>query len=156
MKKAFLTSSLLLAMGLSVPAHAIDFGEPLAADQMKWAAGFQSSFTSYGFSAKYRYTDVLTLQGTIAPLGSATSYGARGLYNFHQDGPLTGYGFVGLSLWKIDLGFLGDDSAVGFGGGAGVEYEVAPRFLLSAELGFNSSGVLSSAIGLGLGIHYQF
>lgn len=147
-------------MGLAVPAHALDLGEPLAADQMRWSAGIQSAWTSYGFSAKYRATDKTTVQGIIAPLGSVTNFGVRGLYQVWQQDQLATYGFAGLSLWTVDIGIGGDESAIGFSGGFGAEYEVAPRIFASAELAIGGvswdtySGL--SAIGLGLGLHYSF
>lgn len=162
MKKIFLAASLTACLSLSVPAYSLDLGQPLKAGEEKYAIGAQSGFTSYGISMKYRHTDIVTVQGTLGLFGDVQNYGVRGLYTFKDEGLYSLYGFGGLGLWTWDSGVssIDDETVIGFNAGAGVEYEVVPKILVSAELGlgvvnFDNYGGFSS-LGLGLGAHYRF
>lgn len=158
MKKALFTSIFLLCMGLSLPAHSVELGQPIPAGEGRWGAGIHSGFAAFGLSVKYRYTDIVTVQGTLGAFGTLKNYGVRGLYTFRAEEKYDLYGFGSVGLWKWD-GFLAE-SAVGFGAGAGAEYFFTPQFAASAELGIgfvnfdNYAGF--STVGLGLGLHYYF
>lgn len=150
--------------GFGTKAHALDLnlGEPLGPGEPRWGVGLQFGFSSGGLSAKYRFSNTVTAQGTLGFFGSLQNYGVRGLYAFKKEPQYDIYGFAGLGVWRWDGSiFFRSESAVGVSGGGGIEYmlENVP-VALSAELGFallsfdNYDGF--SGFGIGLGAHYYF
>jgi len=130
----------------------------------KIAVGFQSSWPSYGLSAKYDYSEDITLQGTVGAFGTVTNFGAKALYKFKKEPQYDLYGFVSAGVYKYSGAFF-DESVVGFGGGAGIEYDLSKLLegmplTISGEVGMsvvnfdNYTGF--SAFGLGVGLHYWF
>lgn len=137
----------------------------LANNSEKISLGVQSSYLSYGLSAKYDVTDKVTAQGVIGFSGRVNNYSLRGLYDYYTKPNLDVYAFGSVGMWTWD-NYLYDESVVGFGAGTGVEYDLRgidkdlPAILVSAELGLNIVNFDHynnfSALGLGLGIHYKF
>lgn len=156
-----LGSLLLSSVMLAGNANALDLGQPLSEDESRWSVGIQSSFISGGISAKYRYTDIVTIQGTLGALGTVQNYGLRGLYTVKQEDSLNIYGFGGVGLWKWSgSGSFGSETVLGLSGGVGAAYTFPDLPLeLSAELGLglvNFDHYSFSSVGIGLGAHYSF
>jgi len=131
----------------------------------KFAAGVHLGNQTTGFSLKYRATEKITGQATFDFAGSITNYGLRGLYAFNTGPDYEIFGYAALTLFRFDS-FLVDETTIGFGGGAGIEYDLRslaptlPPLFASAELGaaLGSFGRFSgfSTVGLGLALHYRF
>ena len=127
----------------------------------KYGAGVQLSFPTGGLSVKKEMSDTLTAQATIGGGGYYTVIGGRALYKFKKEPDYDIYGFGGLSY--INWSYFGyNESAVGFGGGAGVEYDVTKEISVNGELGYYGAnfgtGFTGSygGVGLGIGAHYWF
>jgi hypothetical protein len=130
-------------------------------------AGFQSSWPSHGLSVKMDFNDKVTGQAVVGFFGDLNNYSVRGIYKFKKEAfyNLYGYGSLGLWTWDSDYASWDDESVVGFGGGAGFEYDLRgidrsfiPLFV-NAELGLNIANFDHynyNSIGLGLGVHYKF
>ena len=127
----------------------------------KFGVGVQLSFPTGGISVKKEMTDELTVQATLGGGGYYTVIGGRGLYKFKKDAAYDIYGFGGLAYinWK----FLNvSESSVGYGAGAGIEYDVAKDITVNGELGFygasfgNGFTGTYGGVGFGLGAHYWF
>ena len=127
--------------------------------------GFQSSgFTSHGISAKMDLSDKLAAQGIVGFFGNVSNYSVRGLYKFKQQDHLSLYGYGSVGMWAWNNAFY-DENVLGFGGGAGVSYdlrgldsEFIPLFV-NLELGLNVVNFNHynyGGIGLGSGIEYKF
>lgn len=136
--------------------------------------GLQSSFPTYGLSAKIGISDRVLAQAIIAPFASAKSkdfgysvnyFGARGIYRLSDpDASVVPFAFAGAGVIRSSMNFMGTKSTTNYLGwslGAGLEF--FPGFLdnlgVSAELGYgsmnvNSVGVSVSSISLGVGLHY--
>jgi len=130
--------------------------------------GFQSSgFSSNGLSVKVDLSDTYTVQGIAGFLGDVTNYSMRGLYNFQNEKDYSLYGYGGVGMWQIKYDIFGveDESVVGFGAGAGVEYDLralSPNFIplfVNFELGMDVVKFENDSYGgftTGLGLHYKF
>ncbi|RUM64628.1 MAG: hypothetical protein DSZ05_07215 [Sulfurospirillum sp.] len=130
-------------------------------------AGFQSSWPSHGLSVKMDFTDKITGQAVVGFLGDLHNYSVRGLYKFTKERFYNMYGYGSIGLWTWDSDYVGweDESVVGIGGGAGIEYDLRgldssfiPLFV-NAELGLNIASFDHydfSSIGIGVGLHYKF
>jgi len=153
--------ALLTLLGASVSLSAGDFsGKNIY-------AGFQSTWPSHGLSVKMDFTDKITGQAVVGFLGDLSHYSVRGLYKFKKEQFYNMYGYGSLGLWTWDSDYSGwkDESVVGVGGGAGIEYDLRgldssfiPLFV-NAELGLNIASFDHydfSSVGLGLGVHYKF
>jgi hypothetical protein len=136
--------------------------------------GLQSSFPTYGLSAKIGVSDQLLCQAIVAPFSSAKSstfsytmnfYGVRANYRLSDpESTLVPYGFVGTGVIRSTYNFMGSKSSsnyLGWNIGAGLEF--FPNFLdnlgASAELGYgsmniNTLGTAVRGVSLGLGLHY--
>jgi len=133
----------------------------------KIGAGFQSSYPSYGLSAKMNLNDKFAIQGVLGFLGTVTSYSARGLMNIKQAEDYKFYGYGTVGFWSYDYSILGKsdtETSVGFGGGGGIEYDMA-KYLDGIPLTFNLElgiGIVNldhynfSAVSFGAGMHYWF
>jgi hypothetical protein len=168
MKKMKLKSIVILTCFLS-------FGFTKAQDgNRNLGFGLQSSFPTYGLSAKIGISDRLLGQAIAAPFTSAKSkdfgysvnfFGARGNYRLSDpDASVVPYAFAGAGVIRSSLNFMGSKSTTNYLGwslGAGLEF--FPGFLdnmsASAEIGYGSMnvssvGVTVSGISLGIGLHY--
>ncbi len=131
----------------------------------KFAAGIHLGNLSTGFSAKYRATDTITAQATAGFFGALNHYSIRGLYAFNTGPFYEIYGVGSIGLWQWN-GFLVDESSVGFGAGAGFEYDLRglapelPALFASIEFGFNVVNFDTytgfSSFGQAIGLHYRF
>ncbi len=136
--------------------------------------GIQSSFPTYGLSARVGITDQVLAQAIVAPFSassgdfgySVTFYGARGLYRFTEsDRTAVPYAFAGAGLIRstVKMGTLGSTSSNMLGWNIGAGVELFPGFLdnlgASLELGYgamnvSSLGVSLNAMNFGFGLHY--
>jgi hypothetical protein len=129
---------------------------------------FYAGIENHGLSAKYDVTDKITAQAIIGVwgYGDVTSFTGRGLYKFKEkeDFKFYGYGAISSLTWSND--YYGDETVIGFGAGAGVEYDIRgldPEFIplyinfdVGMEVGsFDHYGGYTG-LGWGLGIHYKF
>lgn len=168
MKKIILQTILFTACFLSfVNASAQDGNRNLG-------FGLQSSFPTFGLSAKIGISDRLLAQAIVAPFTSAKSkdfgysvnfFGARGNYRLSDpDASVVPYAFAGAGVIRSSLNFMGTKSTTNYLGwslGAGLEFfpGFADNLGVSGELGYgsmnvNSVGVSVSGISLGIGLHY--
>ncbi len=131
--------------------------------------GFQSSWPSYGISGLYDMSEQITLQAIIGALGTVTNFGGRALYRFQMEDKydLFGFGAVGALRYSVP-GF--SESAIGFGGGAGVELDWQriltpednsfPPLFSTIDIGFMANTFDTygsySALSMGGSIHYRF
>ncbi len=134
----------------------------------KFGVGLQLSSPTAGISVKKEISDVITVQGTLGGGGYYTSAGVRGLYKFQKDQKYDIYGFGGVSYLSYDYGryysaYYGDSvTAIGFGGGAGVELDVTKEITVNGELSYThvnwGAGINGGfgGIGFGVGAHYWF
>ncbi|MDH5228809.1 MAG: hypothetical protein OEZ58_14545 [Gammaproteobacteria bacterium] len=161
---------------LSILILLLIFQSQLYAAEEKFAAGYQGTFPATGISGKMKISNVITAQAMIGFWGTLNTYAARGLYRFQEDKFWNAYGYGMLGFWSYratvyDFSTFSNQEktqfVLGFGGGAGIEYNwqaVAPDLppiWFNLELGFGSikfndlnynvSGVL-----IGGGAHYRF
>lgn len=155
-QSAFIAIGLLMCIVVSIPSTAADRG--------KFGVGFQSSFPAWGLSGMYDLNRDLSLQAILGFLGDLNTYAGRGVYRFHNDDAWNAYGYGMLGLWTHT--FLNRSySAVGFGLGAGIEYdwrafdENLPPLFWNLELGLgfvNLDYYNFSTFMFGVGVHYRF
>lgn len=128
--------------------------------------GFQSSgFSSNGLSVKADIGDKYVAQGVVGFFGDVNNYSVRGLYKFQENTHYNLYGYGSIGMWRWDSVFFGDESVLGYGAGAGIEYDLralnsnmVPLFV-NVELGMdfvNFDNYDYGGFGLGLGLHYKF
>lgn len=147
---------LLVCLFITPPADAVERGT--------YGVGFQSSFPAWGLSGMMDLNPDVSLQAIIGFLGNLNTFAGRGLYRFHHEDFWNAYGYGMLGLWTYSL--LGQsESAIGFGFGAGLEYdwrgfnEDLPPLFWNLELGV---GIVNldlynfSSFMLGVGVHYRF
>ena len=121
----------------------------------------------YGLSGKYDVTDKITAQGIFGLWGysSLTSITGRVNYKFKQEQFYDLYSYGSISSWSWDNSIY-DETVIGFGAGAGGEYDIRgidPTFIplyVSADIGlqyasFDHYGGFGG-LGIGLGVHYKF
>lgn len=138
--------------------------------------GLQSSFPTYGLSARIGITDQILAQAIIAPFSSSAGdfgysinfYGGRGIYRFTEsDRTAVPYAFAGAGLIRstLKLGTMGTTSTNMLGWNIGAGLEFFPGFLdnlgASVELGYGAmnvgtTGISLAGINYGVGIHYYF
>lgn len=136
--------------------------------------GVQSSFPTFGLSARIGVTEQIQVQPIIAPFSassgdfgySVTFFGARGIYRFTEtDRVAVPYGFAGAGLIRstLKMGSLGSQSSNMLGWSLGAGLEFFPGFLdnlgASVELGYGSmnvgaAGASISGVTYGVGLHY--
>jgi hypothetical protein len=136
--------------------------------------GLQSSFPTYGLSAKFGISEKLLGQVIVAPFASAKSkdfgysvnfFGARANYRLSDpDASAVPYAFAGAGVIRSSMTFMGNkttNSYLGWNLGAGIEFfpGFADNLSASAELGYgsmnvNSAGISVSGLSFGLGLHY--
>jgi len=137
--------------------------------------GLQSSFPTYGISARASVTERIQGQAILAPFGgkagsvgyTVTFYGLRGIYRFTDvDRSAVPYGFAGAGLIRSKFNFGSTSTStnlLGWNVGAGVE--LFPGFLdnmgASIEIGYGALSVSAlgasfASITYGFGLHYYF
>ncbi len=126
----------------------------------KFGVGFQLSWPSYGLSVKKELTNEITAQGTIGAFGTVTNFGAKAMYKFKKEPEydIYGYGSLGVYKWS-GSGLFASESVMGFGAGAGLEYDVTKEITVNGEIGFgavNFDHYSYGSFGMGLGAHYWF
>jgi len=121
----------------------------------------------YGLSGKYDVTDQITAQAIVGLWGYSglTSVTGRINYKFKEKKHYNMYGYGSISSWSWSNSFY-DETVLGFGGGAGIEYDIRgidrnfiPLYI-SADIGvqvasFEHYGSFAG-LGIGLGLHYKF
>jgi len=128
--------------------------------------GVQGSYPSFGLSVKKDIGKDYAVQGVLGALGDVTQFSVRGIYKFQKekDYNLYGYGAVGFWSWGGTKAFK-SESNVGFGLGAGLEYDLrkvlgnAVPLFWNIELGANIVSFDNydfSTVGIGGGLHYKF
>ncbi len=161
LKKQIKALAVVAILGTASQVTAADFSDK------NLYAGFQSSWPSHGLSLKMDFSDKITGQAVVGFLGELNNYAVRGLYKFKKEQFYNMYGFGSLGLWTWDSDFVGwdDESVIGLGGGAGIEYDIRgldrtlPPLFVNAELGLNIASFDHynfSSVGLGVGLHYKF
>ncbi len=137
----------------------------------KFGVGLSTSgaFGSFGLSAKKELTEDISAEVILGFLGTYTNFGAKGIYKFQKDAQYDLYGYGSLSYWSYDYGSrfyyngrdYGTTTGIGFGAGAGIEYDVSPDITVNGELGFNAvnwdygyNGM--GVFNIGLAAHYWF
>ena len=137
-----------------------------------FSAGFQSSWPSYGLSVRYDLNERMQAQGVVGAFGAVTNFSGRLNYDVKDEEKYDVYGFGSVGLWRYSYRVLGvgaSESSVGFGGGAGVEFDLEevfspdsddfPPLFWSVELGVNVASLDAynfSTISMGAGLHYHF
>lgn len=128
--------------------------------------GFQSSWPAYGISGIYDLSPTASAQAVMGFLGGWTTLSGRGLYRFAQRPFLDPYGFGMVGMWRYDSG-LADATAVSFGGGGGVDFDLRglapdlPPLYFNMELGLSVmnlelAGYTGAWMAFGAGLHYRF
>lgn len=121
----------------------------------------------YGLSGKYDITDKITAQGIVGlwGYGGLSSITGRINYKFKEKNYYSLYGYGSISSWSWSNS-LYDETVMGFGAGAGAEYDIRgfdksfiPLFI-SADLGLRYASFSHyggfGGLGLDLGVHYKF
>ncbi len=133
----------------------------------EYSLGFQSSFSSAGFAGRVGLNDKLSAEAFLGLFGMLTHFGARGLYAFKEEAKWSAYGFGTVGVWMWDSGstWVSDESAIGFGGGAGIEWNwqtldpELPPVSWNVELGLGTANFDRydfSNVSLGAGFRYHF
>lgn len=164
-KRKLLISSILLGAFIASGAAT---AKPLK--NGKFGVGLITSgtfFGSFGLSAKKELTNEISAEAILGFLGTYTNFGAKGIYKFQKDAQYDLYGYGSLSYWSYSshyyYGSRGYErtTGIGFGAGAGIEYDVAKDITVNGELGFNAvnwdhgySGM--GYLNIGLAAHYWF
>jgi len=129
---------------------------------------FYAGIENHGISGKYDVSDKITAQAIIGVwgYGDLTSMTGRGLYKFKEKENFNLYGYGAITSWTWSNSYYGDETVVGFGAGAGAEYDIRgidPEFIplyINVDVGiqvasFDHYGGFGG-LGLGLGLHYKF
>ena len=152
----------LLALLFASSAASAQFGEG-ATDEHRAGIGLAASIYTGGISGIYDVTDQTSAQVILGAVGTYTSVGGRALYRFNQNPKYDVFGFAGASFFGVD-----GESAVGLGGGAGVEVNWArifeadgiPPLYSTFDIGFNafvgSDLIDLSSFGGGGSLHFRF
>jgi hypothetical protein len=132
--------------------------------------GIQSSYPSDGFSVKVDTGERVSFQAVFDPLGAERSVSFRGIYKFRRDMFYSIYGYGEVGYWNWDKGYYSDkrEDTLGYGLGAGWEYDLRgldasfiPLFVnfeLNLHFFDNSDEYYynEEELGLGFGVHYKF
>jgi hypothetical protein len=151
--------------------HGTDTEEPAPVyvnREGRFGVGFQSSYPAWGLSGTYDVNEDISAQAILGFFGNLQTYAGRGVYRFQQEEQWNLYGYGLLGIWRYSFSAFGiseSESAVGFGLGAGLEYdwrawnETLPPIYWNIELGL---GIVDmdhynfSTIMIGAGLHYRF
>jgi len=128
--------------------------------------GLQSSFPSYGLSAKLDMNDTHSAQVIFGALGIVSNYSARYIYNFQETGAIQVKPFLysQVGVWSYSFSSFGIDeneSTIGYGLGAGLEFNwlnfVSENLKTTVEIGYGKVDLDSYNFAFttfGFGIHY--
>lgn len=140
---------------------------PVVGQEKVIGFGFQSSWPSYGLSARMAVSETGTLQGVIGALGPVRNFSGRYNHTFQRRAKYStfAYGSAGVWTWGGGAGFPSETS-FGAGAGVGIEYdwramvddEDFPPLMTSFEVGLGwieFENYDFSMISFGLGMHYE-
>lgn len=160
-----LTAAVLLA--LASPGQA--FAQAVEDDggDSPFGIGVQSSWPAYGISGLYDVNDRITAQLVLGAFGTLTTVSGRGLYHFNRMPKYSMFGFGSVGLWRYGVF---SESAVGVGGGAGVELNWKqilapddadfPPLFSNLDIGVNFANFDTytgfNVLSIGGGLHYRF
>jgi len=144
-------------------------------DDLKWGAGFQGSFPAYGLSGMMDINETTSVQVILGFFGSLNTYAGRGLYRFKKEDEWEVYGYGMIGIWsyegvRLRTAFAVEnytETVMGFGAGAGIEYDWRalnpdlPPLFWNIELGigivdFNKVDYNFNTLLIGAGVHYRF
>lgn len=168
MKNLKLYTFLMILLGIMlIPVQTATAQEALEAEaprrvDLPIGIGFQSMIPAFGISGMYDITPKVTGQAVLGFFGGVQTYAGRVLYHFSQHNSYNLFGFGGVGAWRY-----AGVSAVGLGGGGGIELNWArlfdaptfPPIFSNLEIGFfyfNEELASVSALSIGGGIHYRF
>lgn len=132
----------------------------------KYGVGFQGSFPAYGISGMMDINETISAQAIIGFFSHLKTYAARGLYRFRQEDNWNLYGYGMIGIWNYGA-FGVSETVVGFGAGAGIEYDWRafdpdlPPLFWNIELGlgvanFDKVAYDFNTLLIGVGVHYRF
>ena len=141
----------------------------------KFGIGFQSAFPSWGISGMVDVSDKISIQGILGAFSVLKTYAGRGIYRFKKETYWNAYGYGMLGAWsypgyKIGTGWSLEETTetvMGFGAGAGIEYDwrglnpKLPPLFWNLEIGLGSVKFKEidynlSAFMFGAGVYYRF
>jgi hypothetical protein len=148
------------------PADGFSQDDPDVIERTKYGVGFQGSFPASGLSGMLDLTDEFTAQAIVGFFGNLNTFAGRGLYKFQREDFWNLYGYGMLGAWHYSIGSL-SETVLGFGLGAGVEYDwrafnsELPPIFFNLELGigfvdFDKVPFNFSTLMIGAGLHYRF
>ena len=175
MKKIWLVCFVIILALVASPAFAAK--KKKGGNKYEWGVGYQANFPAWGISVQKPFDDKITLQGIVGPGSLISTFAARGLYSLKGEKfwSIYGYGMAGLITYTgTDIDFFSPtfgqttkEGSLGFGGGAGIEYNVQalskdlPPIYFNAEIGlmavkFEAFTSPFSGMVFGGGAHYRF
>lgn len=140
-------------------------------DGSRYGLGIQGTFPAVGISGKMDIANELEAQAVLGFFSTLHAYAGRILYKFQQDDYWDMYGYGSVGVWsyreRYITGVRRSESTVGFGFGAGVQWdwrarnERLPPIEWNFEVGFtlfnwDEVDYRSSTIMFGVGGHYRF
>ncbi len=145
--------------------HSMQAAPAESSDFSGYGIGLQGTFPAWGLSGTYDMDDNISLQAILGFGGAANAYAVRGLYRFKHEQSWNAYGYGSVGLWTYRHWHRGSESALGFGAGAGIEYDWRylnpdlPPLFWNIELGIGIVGLdhySVSALWIGTGVIYRF
>lgn len=144
--------------------------QDISQEPSRFSLGLQSSNIVWGASGQYFLSETLTPQITVGFSANLTALSGRLMYRFERNKTHDLYGYGGVSYWSYSFNnsLIDDESAVGFGGGGGVEFswgsllglEDFPPLYGNLEAGLTLASFDTyagfSSFTLGGGLHYRF
>ena len=144
--------------------------------ETKFGMGFQSSFPAWGISGMMDVAPNISVQGILGLFGDLRTYAGRGIYRFTKEPYWNTYGYGMIGAWSypwLEYDWVAQrwvertETAMGFGAGAGVEYNWQawernlPPIWWNAEVGigmveFEEALYEFSTFMIGVGAHYRF
>jgi hypothetical protein len=133
-----------------------------------YGVGVNGTILTWGVSGMADVTPRVSVQASVGALGTVTALGGALLYRFNQQDSYDLFGYGGASYLRVDdLGFGDPASAVGIGGGVGIEWdwgrlfrsESFPPLHGTAQIGFTTyttAGLGLSYFAAGGGLYYRF
>ena len=138
---------------------------PTSRNEFRYGVGFQGSFPAWGLSGMMTLNETISVQAILGLLGTLNTVAGRGLYTFREEQHWDAYGYGMVGYWSYRTSGISSDNALGFGAGAGIQYdwrafdENLPPIYWNIELGFgvvNLDNYNFSTIMFGTGVHYRF
>ena len=127
--------------------------------------GVQYTFPSYGISGKYHLNDNHCIQAVFGAFGIVSNYTGRYNYLFEERGRrnVKPFLYAQAGVWRYDDLLSIDESAVGFGLGAGLEFDwmdfISENISTTIEIGYGNVDLLYydfAFTSFGFGLHYNF